>query len=48
MIILKSLKFFLECIIIEYLRHLLFTILRIRKICISIENFVFKIVSLYF
>jgi hypothetical protein len=48
MLILKSLKFFLGCIIIEYLRHLLFTILKIRKICISIENFVFKIVSLYF
>ena len=45
LLILKSLKYFLECIIIEYLRYLLFTILKIRKICISIENFVFKIAS---
>ena len=45
MIILKSLKFFLECIIIEYLRHLLFTILKIRKICQYIEKIAFKIVS---
>jgi hypothetical protein len=45
MLILKSLKFFLECIIIEYLRNLLFNILKIRKICISIENFAFKIVN---
>ena len=45
MIIFKSIKFFLECIIIEYLRHLLFNILRIRKICIYIEKFAFKIVS---
>jgi hypothetical protein len=45
MIIFKSIKFFLECIIIEYLRHLLFNILRIRKICIYIEKIAFKIVS---
>ena len=45
MFILKSLKYFVECIIIEYLRYLLFTILKIRKICMSLENFVFKIVS---
>lgn len=45
MLILKSMKFFFECIIIEYLRQLLFNILRIRKICISIEKIAFKIVS---
>ena len=45
MMIFKSLKIFLECIIIEYLRHLLFTILKIRKICISIEKIVFKIID---
>jgi hypothetical protein len=45
MLILKSLKLFLECIIIEYFRNLLFTILKIRKICMSIEYLAFKIVS---
>jgi len=45
MIFFKSKKLFLECIIIEYLRHLLFTILKIRKICILIEKIVFKIFS---
>jgi ABC-type Mn2+/Zn2+ transport system permease subunit len=43
MLILKSIKLFFECIIIEYLRQLLFNILRIRKICIFIEKIVFKI-----
>lgn len=42
-LILKSIKLFFECIIIEYLRQLLFNILRIRKICIFIEKIVFKI-----
>ena len=45
-LILKSLKIFLECIIIEYLRHLLFIILKIRKICMSIENIIYKYCSL--
>ena len=45
MFILKTIKLFLECIIIEYLRHLLFTILKIRKICQYIEKIAFKIVS---
>ena len=45
MIIFKSIIFFLECIIIEYLRHLLFTMLKIRKIGIYIEQLVFKIIS---
>ena len=43
MLILKSIKLFFECIILEYLRQLLFNILRIRKICIFIEKIVFKI-----
>lgn len=42
---LKSFKLFLECIIIEYLRYKLFTILKIRQICIFIEKIVLKIVS---
>ena len=45
MLILKSIKLFLECIIIEYLRHFLFNILKIRKICMFIEKIVFKIAS---
>jgi hypothetical protein len=44
-IIFKSIIVFIECIIIEYIRHLLFTILKIRKICMYIEKFVFKIIS---
>ena len=44
-LILTSIKIFLGCIIIDYLRHLLFTILRIRKICIFIERIFFKIIS---
>ena len=44
-LIFKSIILFIECIIIEYLRHLLFTILKIRKICMFIEKIVFKIVS---
>lgn len=45
MLIFKSIKYFLECVIIEYFRYLLFTILKIRNICILIENIVFKIAS---
>ena len=43
MLILKAIKVFIQCIIIEYLRHLLFTILKIRKICMFIEKTAFKI-----
>lgn len=45
LLILKSLKLFIECIAIEYLRNSFFTILKIRDICLFIENFAFKIVS---
>ena len=45
MLILKCIKIFVGCIIIEYLRHLLFTTLKIRKICIFIEKIFFKIIS---
>jgi len=45
MLIFKSIKFFLECIIIEYMRYLLFTLLKIRNICMLIEKNVFKIAS---
>ena len=39
----KALKVFIICIFIDFLRHLLFTILRIRKICIFLEKIAFKI-----
>ena len=45
MFFLKTLKLFIECIAIEYLRHLSFTILKIRNICMFIEKIVYKIVS---
>lgn len=45
MLILKSIKLFFQCIIIEYLRQLIFTILRIRNICMFTEKMVFKIIS---
>lgn len=45
MLILKSLKLFIVCIAIEYLRHSLFSILKIRNICIYIEKIAFKIVN---
>jgi len=45
MFFLKCIKIFIVCIIIDYLRHLLFTILRIRKICSFAEKIFFKIIS---
>ena len=39
----KSLKIFIICSFIDYIRHIIFTICRIRKICIFIENNTFKI-----
>ena len=45
MFILKSIKIFVGCIIIDFFRHLLFTILKIRKICILAEKIFFKIIS---
>ena len=45
MFLFKSVKIFVVCIIIDYLRHLLFTILRIRNICILAEKIFFKIFS---
>ena len=45
MFILKSVKIFVGCIILDYLRHLLFTILKIRKFCILAEKIFFKTIS---
>ena len=38
LLLLKALKMFVCCITIDYLRHLLFTLLRIRKILVVLEN----------
>ena len=43
LVIFKGLLIFISCIVIEYLRHIIFTFLRIRKICILLEKLVFKI-----
>ena len=40
----KAAQIFVICCIIEYFRHILFTILRIRKICIYIERLIWKII----
>ena len=40
----KSLKLFIFCIIVDYLRNLLFKLLRLRNICIFLENKINKIV----
>jgi len=45
LILLKSLKIFVFCIIIDYFRNLLFIFLRIRKICIILESILKKIIS---
>jgi surface polysaccharide O-acyltransferase-like enzyme len=42
LILLRDLKILTICACIDYLRHLLFTLLRIRKICIFIEKIIFK------
>lgn len=42
LILLRSLKIFAISAFIDYLRHILFTLLRIRKICIFIEKIIFK------
>jgi len=42
-ILLRALKIFGICLIIEYLRNILFRILQIRKILIFIEKLIFKL-----
>ena len=41
----KALKIFFICIFVDYLRFLLFSFLRIRKICIFLEKMAFKILG---
>ena len=43
LLIYKTVIIFGICIFIDYMRHLLFTFLRIRKICILLEKLIFKI-----
>jgi surface polysaccharide O-acyltransferase-like enzyme len=38
LVLFRGIKMFIICIIIDYLRHILFTILKIRKICIYFEK----------
>ena len=42
-LIINGLKVSVICLIIDYIRSLLFNILRIRKICIFFENLIFKL-----
>lgn len=37
LVLFKALKIFIICVVIDYLRHLIFLLLRIKKICIYIE-----------
>ena len=41
----KGLKVFFICIFIDYLRYLLFALLKIRKVCIFLEKLIFKILG---
>ena len=43
--LIKTSKVFIICIFIDFLRHLIFTILKIRKICIFLEKILIKIFS---
>ena len=45
LVMVRCLKIFVICIIIDYLRELLFRILRIRKICIFLEKLAFKLLG---
>ena len=45
LVIFKALKIFFICIFIDYFRHLLFSILKVRKICIYLEKLIIKILS---
>jgi surface polysaccharide O-acyltransferase-like enzyme len=42
LILLRALKIFIISSFIDYLRHILFTLLRIRKLCTYIEKIIFK------
>ena len=42
-VLIKGIQIFGICLIIDYLRHILFTFLRIRKICIFFVNIIYRI-----
>ena len=42
-VFIKGLQIFGICLIIDYLRHILFTFMRIRKLCIFFENIIYKV-----
>ena len=46
-LLINSLKFSGVCLSIDYIRSLIFNILRVRKLCILIENLIFKIFKLF-
>jgi hypothetical protein len=45
LILMKSLKTFIICLIIDYFRHILFSILRFKRIFIFLETKMFKTLS---
>ena len=45
LVLMKTLIIFLICIFFDFLRHLIFTFLRIRKICLFLEKIVIKILN---
>ena len=45
LVLFKDLKIYFFCICIEYMRYILFNIIRIRKICIFLEKMIFKLLS---
>ena len=45
LILLNDLKIYFFCIFVDYLRYIIFEILRIRKICNFLEKMIFKLVS---
>ena len=47
LVLLRGLKVFGICAFIDYLRHIAFTILRIRTLCTFVEKILFKIVNFF-
>jgi len=47
LVLLRGLKVFGICAFIDYLRHIAFTFLRIRTLCIFVEKIIFKIVNFF-
>ena len=46
--LIRASKIFVICFMIDYVRHLLFCLLRIRKLCIIIEKSIYKIFEKFF